>query len=81
MYYAYVIKSLTSDYYYKGHCENLDLRIKQHNSGITKSLRSYAPFEIVYFEVFQTREEAIKREKYFKSSAGRRFLKNKIIKV
>jgi len=33
---------------------------------------------IVYFEEFETREEAIKREKYFKTAAGRKFLKNKI---
>jgi putative endonuclease len=36
------------------------------------------PFEIMYFEEFDTGEETIKREKYFKSAAGRRYLKNKI---
>jgi putative endonuclease len=33
---------------------------------------------VVHIEEFNSREEAIKREKYFKSSAGRRFLKNKL---
>ena len=75
MYYTYVIKSIRHDFYYKGHCENLDERLKQHNSGMTESIRPYIPFEIAYFEEFATREDAIKREKYFKSSAGRRFLK------
>lgn len=78
MYYTYVIKSVSHDFYYKGHCENLELRLKQHNSGMTESNRHYAPFQIVYFEEFPTREQAIKREKYFKSSAGRRFLKKVI---
>jgi putative endonuclease len=45
---------------------------------MTESTRPYAPFQIVYFEEFPTREQAIKREKYFKSSAGRRFLKKVI---
>jgi len=36
------------------------------------------PFEIVYTESFATREEAIKRELYFKSAAGRRFLNLKL---
>ena len=36
------------------------------------------PFEMAYFEEFATREEAIKREKYFKSAAGRRYLKKKL---
>ena len=78
MYYTYVIKSEFYDFYYKGHCESLEIRQKQHNSGSTQSIKSYKPFKIVYFEEFETREEAVKREKYFKSAAGRRFLKTKI---
>ena len=78
MFYAYVIKSLDHDFFYKGHCEDLDERLKQHNSGMTESIRSYVPFELVYKEEFNTREEAVIREKYFKSSAGRRYLKNRV---
>lgn len=78
MFYAYVIQSINYDYFYKGHCENLKLRLKQHNDGMTKSNKHYAPFKIVYFEKFNTREEAIVREKYFKTSAGRKFLKKKM---
>jgi len=53
MFYAYVLKSVNHDYYYKGHCENLEARLKQHNSGMTKSIKPYIPFEIAYFEFFQ----------------------------
>ena len=77
MFYAYVIRSIDFKYFYKGHCENLQQRLKQHNAGMTESIRKYIPFEIAYFETFSTRTEAIKREKYFKSAAGRRFLKTK----
>lgn len=78
MFYAYVIKSTSFDYFYKGHCEDIELRLKQHNSGMTTSIKPYIPFKIVYFEEFETREDAIKREKYFKSAAGRKFLKGKM---
>ena len=78
MFYAYVIRSLNHNFYYKGHCENLEVRLKQHNSGMTESIRPYIPFSLVYKEEFITREEAISREKYFKTAAGRRFLKNKL---
>ncbi len=78
MYFAYVIKSLDHDYYYKGHCEDLSRRLAQHNAGMTKSLRPYVPFSIVYFEEFSTREGAVKRERYFKTSHGRLFLKAKL---
>ncbi|MFM6925598.1 MAG: GIY-YIG nuclease family protein [Ferruginibacter sp.] len=78
MFYAYVLKSVHHDFYYKGHCENLDERLNQHNSGKTESIRPYIPFILVYTEEFNTRDDAISREKYFKSAAGRRFLKSKL---
>ncbi len=77
-YFAYIVKSRDSDYLYKGHCQNLDLRIKQHNQGMTESLRPYLPVTLIYFEEFSTLREAISREKFFKSAAGRRFLKSKL---
>ena len=79
MFFAYVLKSLNHDFYYKGHCENLNERLLQHNSGMTESIRPYIPFVLAYFEEFTTREDAIKREKYFKTAAGRRFLKKKLV--
>jgi putative endonuclease len=75
MFYAYVLKSINHNFIYKGHCENPKERLQQHNSGMTESLRPYIPFKLVYTEEFPTREEAIAREKYFKTSAGRRYLK------
>jgi len=78
LWYAYVLKSIKFDYLYKGHCEDLEKRLHQHNSGMTKSIRPYLPFTIAYTEPFETEAEAIAREKYFKSAAGRRFLKSKL---
>ena len=75
MFFAYVAKSRSSGYVYKGHCEDLSVRLSQHNSGMTESIRPYIPFDIVYFEEFETRNEAIVREEYFKSAAG--FLRTK----
>ena len=77
-YYAYVLHSKKFNKLYKGYCQDLSKRLKQHNSGYTKSTRPFTPWEIIYFEQFETRNEALKREKYFKSAAGRRFLKKTI---
>jgi putative endonuclease len=68
MYFAYGLKSINHDYYYKGHCQDLEKRLAQHNSGMTESIRPYIPFRIVYFENFETEMEAILKEKYFKSA-------------
>jgi len=78
MFYAYVLKSNFKDYYYKGHCSNLDVRIQQHNAGKTKSLRPYLPVELIYFEAFDKKEPSIEAEKNFKTAACRRFLRNKL---
>jgi hypothetical protein len=53
-YFAYVVKSIRSDHLYKGHCHDLELRIKQHNQGMTKSLRPYLPVILAYFEELPT---------------------------
>jgi len=74
-FYTYVVQSLTdSSYFYKGHCEDLNKRLSQHNAGQTKSIKHKIPFKIVHFELSKTREEAIIKEKYWKTAAGRRYL-------
>ena len=78
MFYAYVIRSIKDGSFYKGHCENIEKRIVEHNSGMTKSISHTLPFELVYYEEFETRELAVVREKYFKTAAGRRYLKQKL---
>lgn len=79
MFYTYVIKSVNRDFLYKGHCENLEDRLKEHNSGMTVSIRPFIPLVLVDKEEFHTRQEAIRREKYFKTAAGRRFLKKVMV--
>ena len=77
-YYTYVIFSKSSGRYYKGHCNDLSTRLTEHNNGKTKSTRPFVPWELSYYEEFETLSEAICREKYFKTAAGRRYLKEKI---
>ena len=79
MFFAYVLKSVNHDYYYKGHCQDLEKRLAQHNAGLTTSTKPYIPFTIIYSESFDKESEAIAREKYFKTAAGRRFLKKVIL--
>ncbi len=52
---------------------NLERRIKEHNTGHTKSTKNNT-WEIVYKEELPDRPSARKREKYLKSAAGRRYL-------
>lgn len=79
MYNIYVLYSKKFDRIYIGQSDNIDRRIKQHNSGHVLSTKAYIPFELVYSEHFGTRDEAVQREKDLKSTTGRRFLR-KILK-
>ena len=76
--YAYVLKSETTSNFYKGHTSNIESRLRQHNQGKTKSTRYGVPWKVVYYETFESRVDAIKRERYFKTAAGRRWLKEKL---
>ena len=79
MFYAYVLEN-AQGILYKGSTDNLEKRINQHNSnnGFASFTAHKGPWKLVYFEEFNTRKEAEKREKYFKSGGGRRFLKVEI---
>lgn len=78
--YVYVIESINFGNCYKGMTKNLEQRLREHNSGKTRSNKAFAPFKIVYFEEFEDAEQARKREKYFKTSAGRKYLQKKGIR-
>ncbi|MBL7137106.1 MAG: GIY-YIG nuclease family protein [Candidatus Marinimicrobia bacterium] len=74
MWYVYVLKSLKDNGLYIGMSQDVSRRLKEHNDGRTRSTKSRKPFEIVYTEECENREAARKRERYFKSGAGRRYL-------
>lgn len=78
MFFTYVLFSEGFKRFYKGHCKDLELRLSEHNSGRVSSTKHFIPWRVIYFESFPEINEAIKREKYFKSAAGRRFLKKQI---
>ena len=76
MFYVYIIKNLETGRYYTGYSENLDKRLKEHNLGKTRSLRSGGKFVLVYEEQFESRNEAYRRERQIKSyKSGEAFKK------
>lgn len=77
MYTVYVLKGKNGKFY-KGYTSNLERRLKEHRAGLTITTSRMEGLEVVYTESFDDSEDARKREKYFKSAAGRKFLKNKV---
>ena len=79
MYKVYVLKSLKNGKRYVGYTEkDVQLRLDEHNSGTNKWTRINRPFKLVYYEEYNNKTEAIKRENFLKSGQGRKFLDNNI---
>lgn len=76
MFYVYAISSEIRKYIYVGLTNNLERRIKEHNSGNNRTTKPYRPFKLIYSEECKDRIEARKREKYLKSGVGKEFLKS-----
>ena len=75
MYFVYIIKSLKDGTFYKGITSDLKARLKAHNAGNVRSTKSRRPWTLPYYENFQTKKEALQREKFFKSYKGYLWLK------
>ena len=74
--FVYVLKSVDHYRFYVGMTADIERRIKEHNSGKTKSTKGYRPWELVFKESYQTTTEARKREKYLKSGVGKEYIKD-----
>ncbi len=74
----FIVYALYSEKYnkiYIGYTSDLPDRLKSHNELATKAWTvKYRPWTLVYTEEFETKAEAMKREKQLKSAAGRRFI-------
>jgi len=68
MYYVYILRT-SSNTLYTGQTNNLKRRLKQHKEKSSKSakyIRYFSFFNLVYFEKYKTRKEAIQRENQLK---------------
>ena len=78
MFYTYILSSLKDNKLYIGYTDNLKRRFAEHNKGLVDATKDRLPLILVYYEACLIKENAIKREKYFKTGFGRKFLKERI---
>jgi putative endonuclease len=78
MHYTYVLQSRKDLKFYSGLTKDLKLRFKQHNSGKVESTKDRRPFDLVYYEACHNRDDAARREKYFKTYHGKIYLKRRL---
>ena len=75
MYYVYAISSLHRNYIYVGLTDNVERRFNEHNSGKNRTTKPYAPFQLIFTQMCDNREEARKLEVFYKSGIGKEKLR------
>jgi len=79
MFSTYVLYSTRFDKIYIGQTEDIDRRFLTHNSDQNDGwTASFKPWELLHLEIFETRAQAMKREKQLKSFQGRVFIRSLI---
>ena len=75
MFVTYVLFSKSHNKIYIGYSSDLESRLLSHNHMATKGWTiKFRPWVDVYTESFETKSEAMKREKELKSAKGREFV-------
>jgi putative endonuclease len=77
-FYVYVLRSLKDKNFYTGYTRDMERRLREHNDGLVPSTKNRAPMELVYWEGCLNQQDATRREKYLKSSWGKRYLRNRL---
>jgi putative endonuclease len=79
MYYVYLLESKKDKSWYIGFTPRSPFtRIRVHNRGEVYYSKRRRPWKLVYFEAYTERSDALGREKFLKSGAGRSYLKKQL---
>jgi len=78
-YYVYILQSKTDpDHFYTGFTENIENRLKDHNSGKDPHTSKFKPWRIKTAIAFTDRQKALAFERYLKTQSGRSFAKKRL---
>ena len=78
MYYTYVLESLKSGRWYTGSTNDLRKRLVQHNNNESTYTKKRGPYKLIYYEACRNEKDAQTRERYLKTTMGKRYLKNRL---
>jgi putative endonuclease len=76
--YVYILKSEKDKMFYVGYTKDIENRVNTHNSGKVPSTKMRQPLTLVYYEVCFNQQDATHREKYLKTSWGKRYIKSRL---
>jgi len=78
-FYVYILQSeRDKNHFYTGFTEDLQARLKKHNAGDVPHTDKLRPWRIKTAIAFTEQEQAVRFERYLKSSSGRAFAKKRL---
>jgi predicted GIY-YIG superfamily endonuclease len=78
-YFVYILRSEKfPGHFYVGFTENLDARLKAHNSGQVPHTSKYRPWNVKTAIAFADRQRAVDFGSYLKTPSGRAFAKKRV---
>ncbi len=77
MYCVYILL-LNNSQIYTGYTEDLKRRLPEHEHGNVASTAKRKPLKLIHYEAYLLKSDAQRREKYLKTTEGKRFLKQQI---
>lgn len=80
MYTVYVLQNQVGKLYI-GQTSNLKKRLIEHNETGMGYTAKHKPWRLLWSEVFQTRQESMRHEKYLKTGVGRDWIKKDILRA
>jgi putative endonuclease len=81
MFTVYILYSERFGKTYVGFTTDIEQRLRSHNELATKGYTvRYRPWELLHNEQFGSKQEAMAREKHFKSGLGREWIKSNLLK-
>lgn len=78
MHYIYILKSEIDNKLYTGFTGDLKRRVKDHNGGKVDSTKNRRPLELIYYEAYKEKSDALEREKFLKTTKGKLQLRKQI---
>lgn len=80
MTYLYILL-LKNNRLYKGLTDDLRRRFAEHKRGKVKSTKNLRPIKLIYYEAYLNKKDATRREKFLKTTKGRRLLRQQLKEV
>ena len=79
MWYVYILESLIDSKHYIGMTNDIENRLREHNSGNVAATKGRIPLRLISFIAVKNQTKAAELEQYMKSGSGRAFAAKRLL--